>query len=211
MEHNGMRVKHLFQMDASLRSRHTNAYFTGLGKTKQVVLFDTLIEAHPRDEILAVLAHELGHFKGKHIIKGLFLFEVALLSGLAVTSLFLSWPPLYSAFGFVNAQPYAGLFVIGIFWQKVGFFLQPAAMALSRRFEREADRFAVRAMASSRPLAAALKRTAADNLSNLSPHPLYVRFHYSHPPLIERIERLERPEINRTDRNGPSEPTQESK
>lgn len=192
MEANGLRVRHLFQMDAGLRSRHTNAYFTGLGRTKQVVLFDTLIEAHPPEEILAVLAHELGHFREKHIVKQLFLFEAALLIGLALTFQLLTWPPLHAAFGFAGMQPYAGLFVIGIFWRKAGYFLQPAAMALSRHFEREADRFAARAMGSPLPLAAALKRTAADNLSNLSPHPLYVRFHYSHPPLLERLERLER-------------------
>jgi STE24 endopeptidase len=193
VEENGIKVKNVLQMNAGLRSRHTNAYFTGLGNTKQIVLFDTLLESHSHDEILAVLAHEIGHFKKKHVVKQLLLFEAATWVGFYLTYLLLEWPLLTSTFGFDSPRPYIGLFLLGIFWQKAGFFLKPAAMALSRRFEREADLFAAGLLKTAGPLASALKKMAADNLSNLNPHPLYVRFHYSHPPLVERAALLEKP------------------
>jgi STE24 endopeptidase len=103
----------------------------------------------------------------------------------------IDWAFLYRTFGFERPQPFAGLLLIGILWQKAGFFLIPFSMALSRRFERQADSFAVRLLRSSTAMINGLKRLAADNLSNLFPHPLYVRFHYSHPPLTERIAFLE--------------------
>lgn len=191
MEKGGIRIKGIFQMDAGRRSRHSNAYFTGLGSTKRIVLFDTLLQFHPHDEILAVLAHEAGHFKRKHILKQLVLTELLLILGLYSTFLVMNWSSLYLTFGFDTFRPYIGLFFIGILWQKIGFFLQPLYMALSRRFERQADRFAVQLYEAAQPLANALKRMAADNLANLAPHPLYVRFHYSHPPLVDRIRTLE--------------------
>jgi STE24 endopeptidase len=178
-------------MDAGIRSRHSNAYFTGLGKTKQIVLFDTLIEAHPPDEILAVLAHEVGHFKGRHILKQLIVSESCLLLGFFLTGRLLEWPPLTSSFGFEDAPQYAGLFILVVFWQKAGAFLMPLFMAQSRRYEREADAFSARMLGDASPLVTAFKRMAAHNLSNLAPHPLVVAFHYSHPPLAERIALLE--------------------
>lgn len=194
LEGNGIRVKKILEMNAGVRSRHTNAYFTGLGKTKQVVLYDTLLESHSHQEILAVLAHELGHLKRRHILKQLLLFEASLLAALYVTHLLIDWPALYATFGFDPPRAYAGLFLLGILWQKAGFFLKPCYTAVSRRFEREADLFSLQFMGSSGPLLAALKRLAADNLSNLRPHPLYVWFHYSHPPLLERTASLEEAE-----------------
>jgi STE24 endopeptidase len=191
MDRNGIVVKRILEMDAGTRSRHSNAYFTGLGRTKQIVLFDTLIEAHPHEEILAVLAHEVGHFKGRHILKQLVLSELGLLLGLYLTSRLLDWPPLTSAFGFENAPHHAGLFILVVFWQKAGAFLIPFFMAQSRRYEREADAFSARMLGTAAPLITAFQRMAAHNLSNLVPHPLYVAFHYSHPPLAERIEWLE--------------------
>jgi STE24 endopeptidase len=191
MERAGIQIKGIFQMDAGKRSRHTNAYFTGLGKTKRIVLYDTLIQSHPQEEVLAVLAHEAGHFKKKHILKQFLLIESAMLIFLYLTYLLIDWPFLYRTFGFEMPKTYAGLLLIGIFWQKAGFFLTPFSMALSRRFERQADTFAVRLLGSSSGMITGLKRLAADNLSNLSPHPLYVGFHYSHPPLMERIASLQ--------------------
>jgi len=191
MQEAGIRIKGLFQMDAGKRSRHTNAYFTGLGKTKRIVLFDTLIQSHPREEVLAVLAHEVGHFKGRHIWKQFFLFESSMLAAFYLFYLLMDWPLLYRTFGFQHYAPYVGLFLIGILGQKAGFFLSPFYMALSRRFERQADRFAVKLLKSPSTMMTVLKRLAADNLSNLFPHPLYVRFHYSHPPLMERIISIE--------------------
>jgi len=178
------------QMDAGVRSRHTNAYFTGIGKTKQIVLFDTLIESHTPEEILAVLAHEAGHYRKKHVQKQLIIFSVISLAGFYATWLFIQWPLLFHTFGFSRPLPYVGLFLAGLFWQRAGFFLQPLYLALSRRFEREADIFAVNMLGSPDAMVGAMKRLAADNLSNLNPHPLYVWFHYSHPPVVERVAGL---------------------
>jgi STE24 endopeptidase len=190
MDGAGIRVKAILRMDAGKRSRHTNAYFTGLGKTKRIVLFDTLIESHPPDEILAVLAHEAGHLKGKHVLKQVVVSEAALLLVLYLTHWILAWPELYRAFGLAQPVPYIGLFILGVFWQKLGFFALPLGMAISRRFERQADHFATRLLGTPQPLIAGLKRLAVENLANLAPHPIYVWFHYSHPPLVERIETL---------------------
>jgi STE24 endopeptidase len=191
MQGHGIIIKRILQMNAGVRSRHTNAYFTGLGKAKTIVLFDTLLESHPHEEILAILAHEVGHFKRKHVLKDVVLFEVLLFAGFYVTHLLLNWPVLYSAFGFASLSSYVGLFLIGIFWQQAGLFLQPLFTAISRHFERDADRFAVRMVKSAEPMIASIRRLAVDNLSNLTPHPLYVRFHYTHPPLIERVRLLQ--------------------
>lgn len=196
MHEHGIRVKRILQMDATLRSRHTNAYFSGLGSTKQIVLFDTLLQSHPHEEILAVLAHEVGHYKKRHILRQLMLFEIALLLGFLLSYRFMHWTLLYSTFGFEVSEPYIALFFIAIFWQKAGFFLRPIYMALSRHFERQADAFAAKMMRDSQPLATALKRMAADNLANLSPHPLYAKFNYSHPPLLERVEGMEKKNIS---------------
>lgn len=200
MEENGIRVKNILQMDAGLRSRHTNAYFAGIGRTKRIVLFDTLINSHPHDEVLSVLAHEIGHLKGRHILKQLLLFEASMLAGFYLTFRLTNWPELYQSLGVDGSQFYVGLFFLGIFGQKVGFFLQPVYMAMLRRFEREADLYAVNLLGTGKPLATALKRIAADNLSNLSPHPVYVYFNYSHPPIAERIRLIEAAENSTADR-----------
>jgi STE24 endopeptidase len=191
MQEHGILIKRILQMNAGVRSRHTNAYFTGLGKAKTIVLFDTLLESHPHEEILAILAHEVGHFKRKHVLKDVVLFEILLFAGFYATHLLLNWPVLYSAFGFASPSPYVGLFLIGIFWQQAGLFLQPLFTAISRHFERDADLFAVRMVRSADPMIASIRRLAVDNLANLTPHPLYVRFHYTHPPLIERVRLLQ--------------------
>jgi STE24 endopeptidase len=192
MQEAGIRIKAILKMDAGKRSRHTNAYFTGLGKTKRIVLFDTLVESHPPEEVLGVLGHEAGHLKGRHILKQLILSEAALLVVFFLTHRLMGWPSLYSAFGFDTPRPELGLLILGLFWERLGFFLLPVYMAVSRRFEREADRFAARLLKTPVPLVTGLKRLAADNLSNLTPHPLYVWFHYSHPPILERVKALEK-------------------
>ncbi len=191
MEKSGIRVKKILQMNAGVRSRHTNAYFTGIGKTKQIVLFDTLLESHTHEEILAVLAHEAGHFTKKHVVKTLIVFSCFSLAAFYATWLFIRWPLLFSTFGLRTMPPYAGIFLAWIIFGKAVFFLKPFSMALSRRFEREADAFAIEMTGSGEAMAKALKRLAADNLSNLNPHPLYVWFHYSHPPVSQRVAALE--------------------
>ena len=190
MEKAGLRAKGVFRMDASKRSKHTNAYFTGIGKSKRIVLFDTLLEAHTGEEILAVLAHELGHWKKKHVHKQLILAEILSLAGFYVVAKLLNWPLMYQTFGFPEPIPYVGLFLMGALFSPLGYFAQPLASAISRKFEREADDFTLTMIQRAEPMVSALKRLAADNLANLTPHPMYAWFYYSHPPLVERIERL---------------------
>ena len=192
MERAGLKARGIFQMDASKRSRHTNAYFTGLGKSKRIVLFDTLLQSHAADEIEAVLAHEIGHWKKKHILKQLLVMELLSLIAFCVVAQLLNWPLLYRTFGFSEPVSYVGLLLIGALFSPPGYFVQPLGSAFSRKFEREADDYALGLIPSAEPLAQAFKRLAADNLANLTPHPLYAWFYYSHPPLVERILRLKK-------------------
>jgi STE24 endopeptidase len=190
MEKVGLQVKGVFRMDASKRSKHTNAYFTGMGRSKRIVLFDTLLASHAEEEILAVLAHEIGHWKKKHVLKQIILLEIFSLAVFYGVAKFLNWPLLYQTFGFQESIPYVGLFLIGALISPLGYFVQPLESAISRKFEREADDFVLELMKTGEPMRSALKRLAVDNLANLTPHPLYAWFYYSHPPLAERIERL---------------------
>jgi STE24 endopeptidase len=190
MEKVGLRAKGIFKMDASKRSKHTNAFFVGLGRTKRIVLFDTLLASHTEEEILAVLAHEAGHWKKKHILRMLVPLEILSFVSFYAVAKLLNWPLIYQTFGFQESNIYVGLFLIGTFISLLGFFAEPLESAISRRFEREADDFALDLVRTGEPMTSALKRLAADNLANLSPHPLYAWFYYSHPPLVERIERL---------------------
>jgi len=191
MRQGGLAVEGVFKMDAGKRSRHTNAYFTGLGKAKRIVLFDTLLTSHSHEEIVAVLAHEVGHWKKRHLHKNLLFVSLASLLLFFAASRLLKWPTMYQTFGFDHGLSYVGLFLVGVLWEAVGQFLRPIGSALSRRFEREADAYAAELLHHTADLARALKRLASDNLSNLYPHPLYAWFYYSHPPLSERIQRLE--------------------
>ncbi len=186
----GLRAKGVFRMDASRRSRHTNAYFTGVGKSKRIVLFDTLLNSHTDEEILAILAHEVGHWKRKHVLKQLIFAEVSSLVGFYVLAKLLNWPLVYQTFGFPQPIPYVGLFLIGALFGPILYFAQPLESAFSRKFEREADDFSVDLMGTPEPMGSALRRLAVDNLANLNPHPYYAWFYYSHPPLAERVERI---------------------
>jgi STE24 endopeptidase len=190
MEKVGLRVKGVFKMDAGKRSKHTNAYFTGIGKSKRIVLFDTLLASHPEEEILAVLAHEIGHWKKRHVLKQIILLEILSLAIFYIVARFLNWPLLYQTFGFQESLVYVGLFLTGALLSPPGYFAQPLESAISRKFEREADDFSVDLMKTAEPMRQSLKRLALDNLANLTPHPAYAWFYYSHPPLVERIEKL---------------------
>jgi len=191
MEKAGLAVKGVFQMDAGKRSKHTNAYFTGIGKTKRIVLFDTLLSSHGDEEILSVLAYEAGHWIKKHILKQLILLEILSLIGLFIAAQLLNWQLLYQTFGFSKQINYVGLFLVPVILGPLGYFVRPAGSALSRKYEREADDTAVKMMGTAGPMKDALIKLSADNLANLSPHPLFSWFNYSHPPPVERIERLE--------------------
>lgn len=189
----GFRLKGVYRMDASRRSRHSNAYFTGVGSARRIVLFDSLLENHEQEEILAVLAHELGHWKKRHVRR-----QLAMALGGSLVVLWLAWRLsgwglLYESFGLDAGHIYVGLLVLGLLVRPLFFFLAPVPGLISRRYERQADAFARELTGSGSALVAALKRLATDNLSNLYPHPVYSWFYYSHPPLIERIRELERP------------------
>lgn len=190
MDKAGLKAKGVYRVDALKRSRHSNAYFTGLGRSRRIVLFDSLLSSHAPDEILAVLAHEIGHWKKGHIrlqLCGALLISLALLYG---AYLLINWPVLYSSFGIPYRTPYVGLLLLGFLMQPVAFFLSPLASMISRAFERQSDDYARSLTGQCEPLIRALKRLSTDNLSNLHPHPLYAWFYYTHPPLVARIERL---------------------
>ena len=188
-------IEGIYQMDASRRTRHTNAYFSGLGKAKRIVLFDSLIQSHSQEEVLSILAHEIGHLKKNHIKKQLIISSIVSLFLFFMASKLITCRVLYESFGFSNTPYYVGLFLVGILWEPVSFFLSPLGMAISRKFEREADYYSIEIIKRAKPLSTALKKMAKENLSNLRPHPLYVFFNYSHPPLLERIEYLEAHEM----------------
>ena len=187
----GLTIEGIYQMDATRRTKHTNAYFSGMGKAKRIVLFDSLIQSHGQDEILAILAHEIGHLKKNHIKKQFILVSLVSLFLFFLASKLLTWKVMYHSFGFSNMPCYVGLFLVGILWEPINFFMSPMGMAISRKFEREADFYSLGILKTPKPLSTALKKMAKENLSNLTPHPLYVCFNYSHPPLLERIEYLE--------------------
>ncbi len=187
----GLKAGGIYQTDESKRSKHTNAYFTGIGKTKRIVLYDTLLASHSPEEIIAVLAHEIGHWKNKHIFKQLIFMISASLVLLYLAYLVVGSPVLYTAFRIQHTPVYAGLFLVSLYLGAIRFFLNPFGAAVMRKYEREADRMAFELTGISQPIINALKRLAKDNLTNLHPHPLYVWFYYSHPPLTERIEYLQ--------------------
>ena len=165
--------------------------FTGIGRSKRIVLFDTLLASHTEEEILAILAHEIGHWKKKHVLKQIILLEILSL-GRFLWGVPNSWTGrcFTRPLAFRSPIPYVGLFLIGALIGPLGYFAQPLESAISRKFEREADDFALELMKTAEPMRKALKRLAVDNLANLTPHPLYAWFYYSHPPLVERIARL---------------------
>ncbi|MDA8125343.1 MAG: M48 family metallopeptidase [Deltaproteobacteria bacterium] len=190
MAKEGLKTEGVYQMDAGKRSRHTNAYFTGFGKTKRIVLFDTLIASHTADEIVAVLAHEIGHWQGRHVLKQLLFMAAGSLVLLWLASHLIAWPLLYRTFGFAGVVPFVGLLLGAVVFGPLFLLVTPLLSALQRKFEWEADGAVAPLTGGTAALAGALKRLAKDNLANLHPHPLYAWFYYSHPPLVERIARL---------------------
>jgi len=186
----GLKTEGIYQSDAGKRSRHTNAYFTGIGRTKRIVLFDTLLVSHTPAEIVAVLAHEIGHWQKHHILKQLLLIEALSLALFWIASQLVAWPFLYETFGFSRPVPFVGLVLLAILFGPLTLLVTPLFAAMQRRFERAADDAVAELVGTTAPLAAALKRLAKENLANLHPHPLYAHFFYSHPPLVERVARL---------------------
>lgn len=189
----GFAAKGLFVMDGSRRSAHGNAYFTGLGAAKRVVFFDTLLAKLTPGEVEAVLAHELGHYKRRHVLQRMVLVFAVSLAALALLGWLAAQPWFYVGLG---VEPNLGapndalaLLLFALALPPFGFLLAPLAATLSRRHEFEADAYAC-AQADGRDLANALLKLHQDNASTLTPDPLYVRFYYSHPPASERLAAL---------------------
>lgn len=187
----GIAVNRVFKMDASKRTQHTNAYFTGIGKVKRIVLYDTLLEKMDKDEILSVLAHEAGHWKKKHLLKMLIAYETIALIVMYGAFFILKGNYAAEVFNLELSQPFFAeaiilMFILGI----VVFPLTPVFCYFSRKNEREADDFAKKNIGTGKGLISALVKLTKDNLSNLHPHPFYSAFYYSHPPATERIRYL---------------------
>lgn len=184
-------------IDGSKRSSKANAFFTGFGSRKRIALFDTLLATLDSAAVLAVVAHEIGHYKRRHVQWGLViaLAHTGLL--LYLLALALRTPALFDAFGFAGPSPHAGLVVFAIVVAPLELPLALALNALSRRHEWAADRYAVATVGTGRDLARGLRRLAADTLTNLTPHPWYVALHHSHPPVVERVRALEAPDGDR--------------
>jgi STE24 endopeptidase len=183
-------VEEVYVMDGSRRSNKANAFFTGFGANRRIVLFDTLVEQLEVDELLSVVAHEMGHYKLNHIPQriGLSVVQTGVL--FLLLSVFLQVEGLFAAFYVDQPAVYTGLLFFGLLYSPVDLLLSIPLNAWSRRHEFQADRFAVDTTDQSEPLVSGLKRLAETNLSNLTPHPLTVTLDYSHPPLRERIDAI---------------------
>jgi STE24 endopeptidase len=187
---NNFPVQNVMVMDGSKRSGKSNAFFAGFGKTKRLVLFDTIIKNHSPDEIVSIIAHETGHYKKKHII---FVTVLAVLQAgimFYLLSLFITYEKLFSAFYLENVSVYAGLVFFGFLYAPADFFINLAMLGLSRRNEFEADKYAAETTENKSFFINTLKKLSADNYSNLTPHPFYVFLNYSHPPVIQRIDKI---------------------
>ena len=180
----------MLKLDASRRSSHSNAYFTGLGRVKRVVLFDTLLAQMSQGQVLAVLAHELGHWKKHHVLVRMLVMQLLLIVGAYLSFELVQSPALPAAFGLDTASFALRIVLLMLAASTLLFPLTPLFSAWSRHDERQADRFAVELHGHAHDLADALAKLGTENLSNLHPHPLYATFYYSHPPLVERIGAL---------------------
>jgi len=189
-QENGADVQDISVMDGSRRSAKSNAFFTGFGRKKRIALFDTLIERHTQDELLAVLAHEIGHWRLRHILKGLIVGIVKMGVLLGLLSIAVRWQPLFEAFGVDQVSVHAGLVFFLLLYTPVSLALSVGINQLSRRHEFEADAFAATTTGKPESLIQALKKLSRDNLSNLTPHPLTVFLEHSHPPVLERVRTL---------------------
>jgi STE24 endopeptidase len=180
----------VFVMDGSRRSSKSNAFFTGFGKHKRIALFDTLIAQLTPSELVAVLAHEVGHYRKKHVLQGMVLSIAHLGVVFFLLSVFMTHQGLFEAFYVEQPSVYAGLLFFGLLYTPMELVLSIGIHILSRKHEFEADRFAVETIDKPEAMAQALQKLSVHNLSNLTPHPFYVFLHYSHPPVLERIRAI---------------------
>ncbi|MDF1740556.1 MAG: M48 family metallopeptidase, partial [Verrucomicrobiales bacterium] len=184
-------LKEVSVMDGSKRSAKSNAFFTGIGNNKRIALFDTLIENHTTDELVGVLAHEIGHFKKKHIIKSLLIGIVTTGVMFFLLGLMLNNRGLFDAFGVKETSVYVSLVLFGLLLSPLNEILSVSGNWLSRKNEFEADAYAAEVTGKPEAMVSALKKLSTDNLSNLTPHPFYVWLNYTHPPVVERVAALE--------------------
>ena len=186
----GYSIDNIFIIDGSKRSTKANAYFSGFGPKKTIALFDTLLEKHTEDELVAVLAHEVGHYKKKHIFQGLIIsiFQIGLMAFLL--ELCLNNEILIKSLGGTTPAFHLGIIIFSFLFSPIGLIMGTIMNMISRKNEFEADNYAKETYDGD-SLVLALKKLYVDSLSNIYPHPLYVFFHYSHPPLLERIKNIE--------------------
>ncbi len=192
------KIQGIYTMDGSKRSSKLNAFFTGFGSFRKIVFFDTLLEKLDSSEIIAVLAHEMGHFKLRHIVKMILGYAVQTGIMFYILSLFLDNSALSDAFGMQNISIYSSLIFFGFIYSPVSMLISIIFNAISRKHEYDADRYAAETTANPGMLIEGLKKLSAANLSNLNPHPLHVFLHYSHPPVLMRIRKLQNLKFNST-------------
>jgi len=183
-------VQNIFVIDGSKRSSKSNAFFTGFGRNKRIALYDTLIEKHTVPELTSILAHEIGHYKKKHIIQGTFLGIIQTGAVFFLLSIFLTHRGLFDAFYMTHTSIHAGLIFFGLLYAPVDMILSLILQIISRKNEFEADRYALDTYKNPNAMIESFKKLSVHNLSNLTPHPAYVFLHYSHPPVLERIRAL---------------------
>jgi STE24 endopeptidase len=186
----GLKINRVFSMDASKRSSHSNAYFTGIGHVKRIVLFDTLLANHEASEIIAILAHEAGHWKKKHVLKMLVFSQTIGLIGFYLAHKLTVSDVLADIFMLDSSTIYAKLLLVVFIGTLALFPLKPLMAYISRRHEIEADNFALQLTGNPGPISEALIKLGKDNLANLHPHPLYAAIYYSHPPLVQRVKKI---------------------
>ena len=184
------KMQGVFKMDGSRRSTKSNAFFTGFGKFRRIALFDTLIEKHTTDELVSVLAHEIGHYKKKHIIKTMMISISTTGLMFYILSSFINNQGLFAAFKMENVSVYASLVFFGFLYTPINMIFSVIGSVISRKHEYEADRFAISTYKKPEAFINALKKLSVDNLANLTPHPLKVFLDYSHPPVLERIKAI---------------------
>lgn len=184
-------LENVFVMDGSKRSAKSNAFFTGFGRHKRVVLYDTLMDNQSAAELLTILAHEMGHYTKRHIF---WMMLIGILQSgfmLYLLSLFVRTPSLFAAFYMDHPSVYAGLLFFSMLYAPIDFFMEIVVQIFSRKNEKSADRFAVLTTRDPLSFISALKKLTVHNLSNLTPHPFYVFLNYSHPPVLDRIRSIE--------------------
>lgn len=186
----GFPLSGIFVVDGSRRSTKSNAFLAGFGRAKRIALFDTLIDKHTVPELVAVLAHEVGHYKCRHVLKGTLIALLHLGVMFALLSVFITREGLFEAFYVEQVSIYAGFVFFGLLYTPVELVLSLILNTISRRHELEADHFAATTIDDRNAMIEALKKLSVDNLSNLTPHPFYVLLHYSHPPLRHRVEAI---------------------